>query len=141
MVNGDPVSWQSKRQSTVALSSVQAEYVALVEFTKEALWIKSLLSEMLVTVDGPLVAYEDNLPAISVAKHSSHHASMKHVDLRMHFLRELVEDGTLKIEWIDTTRQLADILTKPLGPQIYEKFRDQLVHPQYAALACYCYFN
>ena len=120
LINGAPVSWQSKRQPTVALSSTEAEYMAATQATKEAIWLRQLLSELGHPQNGATVIFEDNNGCIELAKNPIHHACTKHIDIQHHFVREKVLSGEVELVHCSTNEQLADILTKPL---VRDKFR------------------
>ncbi|KAE9186560.1 hypothetical protein PF005_g20804 [Phytophthora fragariae] len=102
MIGNAPVVSKSKFQRTVALSSAEAEYMALSCNCKT-------LQRNATTI------WEDNQGAIALAQNAGYHARTKHVDIRHHFIRENVERGTVKVEYVDTKNQLADMLTKALG--------------------------
>eukprot|EP00795_Rhopilema_esculentum_P014459 gene14460-biopygen4243 len=92
---GGVVSWASKKQTSVALSSTEAEYVAACLATKEAVWLRSLLADLNFTQEEPTVVQEDNQGAIAMSKNPKFHARTKHIDIKHHFIREKVENGTL----------------------------------------------
>jgi hypothetical protein len=112
---GGAVSWQSKKQPTTALSSVEAEYMAATQATKEAIWWRTLLSELGLVISGSTVLITDSKGSIDLAKNPEHHARTKHIDIRHHFIREKVADGTVKMSFVGTEHMGADILTKPLA--------------------------
>lgn len=96
---GAPISWRNKKQTSVALSTAEAEYVALSSATQEAVWLKQLLSELQIEQSKPTVIYEDNQSAISMAQNAQFHERMKHIDIRHHFVREKVNDGTIELKY------------------------------------------
>ena len=113
-----PISWQSKKQSTIAWSTTEAEYVALGAAAREAVWLTKLDVELKFT-DGlqPITIYEDNQPAIALAKNPSTNSSRsKHIDVIYHKVRELIEDKEIRVEYLNTKKMIADLLTKPLTP-------------------------
>jgi hypothetical protein len=122
-INGAPISWTSKRQPTVALSSTEAEYMALTQAAKEATWLRRLLSDLGHPQENATVINEDNQGAIQLARNPVHHQRTKHIDIQHHYIRERVESGCIQLDYCHTQKQLADILTKPL---VYEKFCAQL---------------
>uniref|UniRef100_A0AAV1UU28 Polyprotein n=1 Tax=Peronospora matthiolae TaxID=2874970 RepID=A0AAV1UU28_9STRA len=96
ILNNGYVSWRSKKQSTVALSSTEAEYMALTEAAQEAIWLKALLCELdEMRSDEAVKIYEDNQGSIALAKNPEFHKRTKHIDIRYHFVREKVAEGTL----------------------------------------------
>lgn len=121
------ISWLSKKQETVSLSSTEAEYKALTSTTKEILWIKRLLEELKVTrsEDVPLIRC-DNKSAQSLATNPIFHARSKHIEVARHFVREKVQAKEIKLEHVDTSECVADILTKPLLKSSFMKFRSAL---------------
>ena len=120
------VSWLSKKQATVALSTAEAEYVALSTATQEAIWLRRLLADVGEPPEGPTEIYEDNQGAISMAKNPVGHARTKHIDIRYHFVREGVQDGAIALKYIATDEMIADILTKPLPKHRFQKLVTEL---------------
>jgi len=112
-----PVSWSSKEQATVALSSTEAEYMALTPATKEAIWLYFLLSEILDRQYQKLPSITilaDNQGCIALAHNPEYHACTKHIDIQYHFIREKVEGGEVSLEYTPTGVMVADCLTKAL---------------------------
>lgn len=94
MMSGGVISWKSKKQHTAALSSTEAEYMALSEALQEAVWLKVFLCELgEMTQDEAVKIFEDNQDAIALAKNPEFYKRTKHIDIRYHFVREKVEDG------------------------------------------------
>lgn len=122
---GNTVSWCTKKQQTVSLSSTEAELISLNVAAKEGIWISNLLSEIGVYVE-PFVIYEDNIPCIKVAEEPRNHQRMKHIDIKYMYIRELVKNGRVRIEYLDTGNQTADIMTKPLARILFVKHRSKL---------------
>lgn len=120
------VSWLSKKQATVALSTAEAEYVALTTATQEAIWLRRLLTDVGKPLAEPVVINEDNQGAIAMAKNPVGHARTKHIDIRYHFVREGVQDGAIILKYVATDEMIADILTKPLPKHPFEKLVIQL---------------
>jgi hypothetical protein len=129
MIGGGLVSWTSRKQSIVALSSTEAEYIAYGEAVQEILWLRQLLQEIQQPSGGPTILRCDNQSAIALATHDKHHQRTKHINVRHHFLRQHVQEGTIRMEWVPSQEQLADILTKPLGPTAFTRIREELVRP------------
>ena len=115
------ISWSSKKQHIVALSSIEAEYIAQTHAAKEALWLRSFLRELRSAPDDLLILNCDNQGAIALAKDNKFHARTKHIDVRYHFIREVVEDGKVVVQYIPTGDNVSDIFTKPLAKA---KFRE-----------------
>ena len=121
MLLGAPISWGSKKQSSVSLSTSEAEYIALSLAIQEGKWIHRLLCEIL-TVAGEaeptLMIYEDNQSCIKMTKNPVNHGRAKHIDIKYHHIRDEVKRGEVTLEYCETTEMLADIMTKALhGPR------------------------
>ena len=120
-VGGTAMSWVSKLQKIVALSSTEAEYVAATEASKEYIWIKTLMNELgFNRVDCRLSS--DSQSAFHLAKNSTFHSRTKHIQLRYHFIRSLLEEGQLKLEKIDGKKNPVDMLTKAVEEQTLSFF-------------------
>uniref|UniRef100_A0AAV1TS81 Polyprotein n=1 Tax=Peronospora matthiolae TaxID=2874970 RepID=A0AAV1TS81_9STRA len=124
MIGNAPVVFKSKFQRTVALSSAEAEYMALSLCVQEVLWTRAILTDMGMVQMNATQIWEDNQGAIALAQNAGYHARTKHVDIRHHFIRETIEDGTVAVAYVDTKHQLADILTKALGSKTFKFLRD-----------------
>jgi hypothetical protein len=109
------ISWSSKLQGIVTLSTTEAEYVAATTAGQEILWLRNLLSEFGYKFNAPSTLYIDNRSALSVAKNPEHHGRMKHLDLRFYWLRDEVERGNINLVHLRTDAMPADIMTKALG--------------------------
>lgn len=108
------ISWSSKKQPTVALSSAEAEYMALGRATQEALWLRSFLGELGFVFNSATTIHSDNIGAIELSENDVHHQRTKHIDIRHHFIRKHVKDKQVSPEFIPTERQTADLFTKSL---------------------------
>ncbi|KAF5951571.1 hypothetical protein HYC85_009515 [Camellia sinensis] len=106
-----PVSWRSTLQSTVALSITEAEYMAVTEAFKEAIWLHGLIEDLGI-VQKHVKVFCDSQSAICLAKNQVHHARTKHIDVRFHFIREIVNEGDILLQKIGTADNPADMLTK-----------------------------
>ncbi len=111
-VGDAPISWQSKKQQTVATSSTEAEYMAMKETAKEIIWLRRLFSDLGHPQNGPTMLYEDNTGALELAYNPVHHNRTKHIDITYHFIREKVQAGEIEITHVSTNQQAADLLTK-----------------------------
>ena len=127
MANG-PVSWKTARQHAVTLSSTEAEYYALTEAAKEAKWHQILLKELQYNgYDArPVTLYGDNTGSLSLAENPEHHGRAKHIDVRMHYIRQEVENGSVELAYVPTDEMAADGFTKPLPGAKHQAFIDQL---------------
>lgn len=121
MCASGPITWSSQRQSVVALSTTEAEYIALALGAKEAVWLKSFLGEIGMEQNS-ITVYVDNQSAIKLAHNPEYHKRTKHIDIRYHFVREVCDSGKVQVSYIETKRQLADFLTKPLSKNLLENF-------------------
>lgn len=120
------VSWSTRQQTPVALSTGEAEYMALTEAAKEAQWLRALLRSMGHTQANPTTIWEDNQSCIKLTKHNRFHARSKHIDIRYHFVRELIEARALDVEYKPSGEMTADILTKPIPRIRFETHRKNL---------------
>ncbi len=125
-VAGSPVSWSSRKQSVVALSTMEAEYIALASVSREMMSLRALLLEIGVKIDNALV-YCDNTPALFLATNPVVTPRSKHIDIRFHFIRDLCERNLLTLKWIPSSAQVADILTKYLSRELFVRCREKLV--------------
>ena len=125
-----PITWQSKTQVSVVLSSMEAEYMALAAETQEAIWLRMVFDELGVQVAGPMVIREDNKACQMFADHAGNFARTKHIDVRYHFVRERLERGDIRVDYVCTDEQVADIFTKALARDLFKKFRARLVVPK-----------
>ena len=120
---GAPISWKSKKQPTVALSTTEAEYLALTEAIKEAIWMAQLFKQLNIPLTLPIPVYEDNNSCILLAEHPVFHLRTKHIDIRYHFIREHIIQNEIKLCQIDTNYQIADMLTKGLNKVKFTNLR------------------
>lgn len=144
MSYGGPVSWRSKRQPSTALSSCEAEYYAAAESAKESVWLSRLLKDLGITdvslvtkgdlsekeYQGakPMTVFEDNQGCIGLSKNPVAHKTSKHIEIRYHFVRERVQDGTLKLVYIPSSENIADICTKGTRRNVFLYLRDKFMH-------------
>jgi hypothetical protein len=124
-VYGNPVVWSSRKQPIVTLSTCEAEYVAAASAACEAVWIMKILKDLQVDVPLPVALKEDNSGCIQVANNPETKRS-KHIDVKFHFIRELIFNGKLELQKISSEDQIADIFTKALGRLLFQKHRDSL---------------
>ena len=119
------VTWQSKKQTTVALSTMEAEYLALSSATQELRWLRVLLDELGFPQD-IVEMQQDNTSCISLTKGNSAHSRSKHIDIRHHSLRDEIEQGHMSMTWCSTKKMIADIMTKPLPVPRFNELKDML---------------
>ncbi|KFD51284.1 hypothetical protein M513_07884 [Trichuris suis] len=116
------IAWSSKKQSVVAMSSTEAEYAAASEACRELQWLRQLLADMEVPQDGPTRTYEDNQGCIKVAQSDRCSQRTKHIDVSHHQLRDLCESGILSLVYCPSSEMPADVLTKPLGKDMFDRY-------------------
>ncbi|KAG8064903.1 hypothetical protein GUJ93_ZPchr0004g39485 [Zizania palustris] len=121
-----PVSWQSQKQKTMALSTCEAEYMAGAAGACQAVWLVQLLNDITGRVVQPPVLKMDNQSAIALSRNPVLHDRSKHIDTKFHFIRECVDSGKICLEYASTQEQLADVLTKALGRARFCELRDKM---------------
>lgn len=124
-LGGNPVSWLSKRQRTVARSSTEAEYRSDANSTAEIMWLSNLLGELGIQSQIPTI-FCDNIGTTYLCSNPVFHSRMKHIALDYHFVRQQVQNGKLTVSHISTKDQLADILTNPLHRSRFTHLRDKI---------------
>jgi hypothetical protein len=127
-VYGGTIAWKSRRQPTVALSTTEAEYMASADATRQATWLRLLLDDLQIGLptDTPVSILNDNNGCIALSKNPVHHERSKHIAMRHHFLREKVEDNTVKLDFVPSADNLADMLTKSLPQPAFERLKEQM---------------
>lgn len=125
---GCPVAWRSKGQKNVTLSSTEAEYVAISEVAQEILFISGILEFMNIKMEYPIVVNVDNIGAIYLAQTATTGNRTKHIDTRYHFVREYIERGVLKIIFVRSAENDADIFTKNLPTDPYLKHQEKVMN-------------
>ena len=151
---GGPISWRSRLQKTTALSTTEAEFMAASEAACENIWLRHLfesltptsttrihgmlcpkdisatkISQYFYSSEVPTKFNEDNIGCIRCSENPVLHGRMKHIDIRYHRLKEFVKNGSCKLIYVPTDRQIADVFTKPLNKTLLKLFRDCLVLP------------
>jgi hypothetical protein len=122
MFGNTAISWYSKKQPTVALSTMEAEYMAVSNAMRECLWIRELLTKLGIPPQGPTIIHVDNQAAIKFAENSQFHARSKHIDIRHHFIREHITSNEVSVQYCTTDDNIADIFTKFLSKPKHEHF-------------------
>ena len=120
------VCWQSVKQKVVALSSCEAEYIATTTAATQAIWLSRLLADLLGRNVEVVELKVDSKSALALAKNPVFHERSKHIRIKYHFIRNCLEDGSIRADYISTTDQLADILTKSLGRSKFEEMRGRI---------------
>ncbi|GKC03533.1 hypothetical protein Tco_0995143 [Tanacetum coccineum] len=119
------VSWSSKKQKSTAISSTEAEYIALSGCCSQILWMRSQLTDYGFKFN-KIPLYCDNKSAIALCCNNVQHSRAKHIDIRYHFIKEQVENGIVELYFVRTEYQLADIFTKPLPRERFNFLIDKL---------------
>lgn len=120
---GAAISWESRKQRTVALSSTEAEYNALSEAAKEAVYLRNFLEEAGFNnlVADKTIIYCDNQSARELMRNPVFHSRTKHIDIKCHYVRQVFAEGCIDVKYISTTDMIADVLTKGLSKIGHEK--------------------
>ena len=126
LIHGGAVSWSAKRQEIIALSTTEAGYVAITHAAKEALWLRALLFQLFEINLKSTMLFSDNKSAIELTKDHQYHARTKHIDIRFHFIRYIVENGSIRLVYCPTDDMTADTLTKALPSAKAKHFASQL---------------
>jgi hypothetical protein len=127
------ISWASRKQKSVALSTVEAEYIAACEACTEAVWLRKLISGLFDQVPDSTVIYCDNQSCMRLSEHPMFHDRSKHIEIKYYFICDKVQEGEAKLQYISTDgqvadilTQVADILTKPLSKIKFAYLRDKM---------------
>jgi hypothetical protein len=120
------VSWLSKKQGYISLSTIEAEYIVATTCCTQILWMIQTVADLKVTYTDPIPLHCDNTSAISLSKNPVLHSKSKHIPIKYHFLREQVTNGIVQMNYIPSTEQIADIFTKPLAMTPFGYFRQKL---------------
>jgi len=126
IINGGAVSWSAKKQEIVSLSTTESEYMAATYAAKEALWLHTLIFQLFGTSLPATTLFSDNQSAIALTKEHQYHARTKHIDIRFHFIRWIVEEGKIRIIYCPTDEMVADTLTKALPSAKVKHFATSL---------------
>eukprot|EP00253_Pinus_taeda_P031942 PITA_31942 len=121
----DYVSWMSKKQSVVALSTTEAEYMAATHASKESIWLQRLCSNIGL-VQGAIRIDCDSQSAIFLAKNPAYHSKTKHIDVQYHFVRDMIEDKKVLLVKVDTLKNTADALTKSVSSEKFSWCRETM---------------
>jgi KUP system potassium uptake protein len=127
LLNGAAISWKTKLQPSVSLSTCEAELIALAFALQEGIWLRRLVSELLMPgYDNTVVIHEDNQGTIALVQNHRFSDRSKHVDTRYFFIREHITDGNFAVEYCPTDLMVADIFTKALGRVAFQRLRVKL---------------
>lgn len=122
---GDVILWGTRKQTTVALSTTEAEFIALATGVAELLWVRQLLIELGVAIEGPIPVFEDNQGCIKSLK-TWDSKRLKHVDIKYNFVKDLHNKDVIFVDYIESSRQKADIMTKGLSGEVFENLKVEL---------------
>ncbi|MCO5606589.1 hypothetical protein L7F22_060777 [Adiantum nelumboides] len=111
------ITWSSKKQLTVVLSSTEAEYRGATVAACEVAWLKILLRDLEIQVQDLIILYCDNTSSIQLARNLVFHARTKHIEVHYHFIRERILDGNIELDYVGIEDQAADLFTKALGAE------------------------
>lgn len=127
MYNGGTVSWMCKKQTCVSLSSTEAEFVALCEGVKEALWIRNILTDVNRSIENSTTNFEDNQSCIKMFDNQKISNRTKHIDIKFHFVKDIInQKKMINLEYCSSKEMIADMLTKPLSNEIFTKHRNNI---------------
>ena len=120
------VSWSSKKQSSISLSTTEAKYIVAASCCTQVIWMKQTLEYLLVKYEDPTVINYDNTSSINMSKKPIMHSKTKHIPIKYHYLREQVSQKATRLEYIDIKEQIANIFTKPLPKEAFERLRPKM---------------
>lgn len=128
------ISWSSWKQSTVVLSTAEAKYTAAYSTCREAVWLRKLLASLFGDVLETTIIHCDNQSCVKLLENPVFHDQSKHIDMRYHYIKNMVERGVMRLQYISTDEQIADVFTKPLSSAKFVYFRDKLDMAKNASL-------
>ena len=120
------ISWSTKRQPTVSKSSTEAEYRGVANVVSETSWARNLLLELHFPINTAILVYCDNISAVYLSDYPVHHQRTKHIEMDIHFVREKVKRGDVRVLHVPSRYQIADIFTKGLPQVLFNDFRSSL---------------
>lgn len=124
--HGGAISWMSRKQPTVSLSSTEAEYKATVEAGKELAWIRTIFEDLRVKLPAAIPIHNNNQGAIALADNPVFQARSKHIEVQYHWIREQIADGKFSLSYIPTSEMQADLMTKSLPRVLHQRFCEKL---------------
>jgi hypothetical protein len=126
MLGSGAIAWSSKKQPIVTLSTTEAEFVVAASCVTQAIWMKRILEKLSQSQSQCTTIFCDNSSTIKLSRNPVMHGRNKHIDVRFHFLHDLTKEGTVELIYCGTQEQLADVMTKALKLDTFQKLRDQL---------------
>jgi hypothetical protein len=128
------VSWCSRKQTFVVLSTAEVEYIALSVVVREAVWLRKLLAYLFGHVLDSIVIDSDNQSCVKILENRVFHDKSKHIEIKYYYIRDMVQRMVVLVQYLPTDEQVADVLTKPLTNLKFEYFRDRLGMVENASL-------
>eukprot|EP00253_Pinus_taeda_P026574 PITA_26574 len=125
-LGGCLVSWLSKNQTSISLSTIEAKYIVATTCCTQVLWMKQTLQDLQVQFSEPIPIFCDNTSAINISKNPVMHSKTKHISIKYHFVREQVAEKNIKLDYVGTKEQIDDIFTKPLPREAFKYLRHKL---------------
>jgi hypothetical protein len=129
------ISWSNRKQGSIAQSIAEAEYIVVSAASREAVWLRKLLLDLFSVELEPTVIHYDDQSCIKLSENPVFHDRSKHIEMRYHYARDMMQKNILSIQYVPTTKQTTDILTKPLSLTNFVYIRDKLVVAENASLA------
>jgi hypothetical protein len=129
------VSWCSRKQSSVALSTAKAEYIALSVAFREAMWLRTLLADLFDHEMNSTIIHCDNQSCVKLSENPVFHDKSKHIEIKYHYIRGMVQRKAVHVQYLPTHEQIANIFTKPLARTKFEYFCERLGLVENASLA------
>ena len=126
MMSGATISWNSKKKTCVALSTAETEYISLAKAAQESIWLQRLLMDMNENSVDAMTIFEDNQSTIAMTKNSQHHGKAKNIDIKFHYIREMVPMNKIELKYCKSDEMIADILTKGVGKTQFAKLRSMI---------------
>jgi hypothetical protein len=120
------ISWLSRKQTSMALNTAEAEYIAVSVASREVVWLQKLLAGIFDLELEATLIHCDNQSCVKLSENPIFHDKSKHIEIKYHYIRDMVQREAVELQYISTDAQIADILTKPLSRVKYEYFRDKL---------------
>ena len=120
------IAWRSRKQTSVALSTTKAKYIAACSAISEVVWLQKMLSGLFDLEMDATCIYCDNQSCIKLSENPVFHDKSKHIEIKYQYIRDMVEKGVVKLQYVATDEQVADVLTKPLSKVKFEYFKDKL---------------